>query len=259
MKISAFSKIALALIIAISAVFTAEAAKKPVGKRKSTPKVTVIKQGVTHIYADGALVTRDYSMKRGKTSLSVEYPIGGNPELVDAARQWIKIMLLGDQPYSGSIETPDAMMKKTFAELKQSMQASEEIKVEYSNDKIVTYNRYGDIYDGGVHGMQTNDYRTFSVADGQYLTASMLPGMSVMKPFIIKGFTTSGEVTSEEVNEFYSLDSLEMGSPYVKGDGLHIIYGLYDIAPYVAGFPDSIIPFSWVENKVSSSVAKKYF
>ncbi len=260
MKLSSIAKVALALLITVAGALTADAAKKRSGKKRAATTAIAVQQGATHTYCDGALVTRDYTIKRGKKSLSVEYPVDGNQALVQSTRQWIKTSILGDKPYTGSLDTPDAMMKKAFASyFKDSTEASEEISVAYSNNKIVTYNVNGYFYEGGAHGMPEKYFATFAVADGRPLAASMLPDISVMRPYIIQGFTTDDVVNMDEGNEFYNLDSIEMGSPFVMSDGLHVIYGVYEIAPYAAGFPESIIPFSRIADKVSPSVAQKYF
>lgn len=260
MKISIIARAALALLLIGGMGFNANAAKKRTATKKTRTAATAatVKKGASHSYGNGALSTQEFTYKKGKSSLMVEYPVSGDEQLVTTVRNWIKTVMC-DQ-YSGSLTTPDAMMKKTLSLLDRGEEIQVEIKVAYNNDKVITaiYNQYW--YGGGAHGGTSIVPATFSLSNGAILTEEMLPSISTLRPYILQGIADAGGLSLEGVKEMcFDSGQIPMGTPYVMADGLNVIYQQYEIAPYVAGLPNAVIPFSKLKGVVSQQVFDRYF
>lgn len=260
MKISNIARVALALLLIGGMGFNADAAKKRTTTKKTRTAATAatVKKGASHNYANGALSTQEFTYKKGKSSLKVEYPVSGNEQLVTSVRNWIKSVMCSS--YTGTLSTPDAMMKKTLAMLDRSEEIQVEVKVEFTNDKVITaiYNQYW--YGGGAHGGTSILPATFSISNGVVLTEEMLPPISTLRPYILQGMADANGLSLEGVNAMcFDSSQIPMGIPYVLADGLNVIYQQYEIAPYVAGLPNAVIPFSKLRGVVSQQVFDRYF
>lgn len=255
MKLTHYLRTAMAMVLIASTVFGADAAVKKNKARKTTNTGIVLTKGATHTYADGALTTQDFTYKRGKYSIKVEYPTGGNDALVTEVRKWIQQRLV--EGFTGSLATPDELIKKLVANNKKDG-ASEydlSITVPYSNPKIITVNLKDFAYWGGAHGGSADVSGTFSVDDAQLLTAEMLPAINKMRPYILQGLANNS-IDREWLDDPASID---YGVPYIMGDELHIIYGEYAIGPYCIGMPEAIIPLAEIKGLLSQQVINKYF
>lgn len=248
-------KIVLLLILAMAFTTATEAQtrkKSGSGKKKSSSAAVLpVTKGETKQYGD-YLTTQLFTVKKGKDNkVEIEYPISGDPVLVNAIRKKIKDSV--NDKFTGSLDTPDALMRSALKGKKdvkfgqEGESLSQEIKVVYSSPEVITFTDNGYWYGGGAHGMPWSTGKTFLVADGSILTSDMLPSFSKMKPYIRKGFAKSYGVRESEVGD-YLFDSNGpddySGTVFVTDQGLVIIYQPYEISPYSSGAPTAVIPLA---------------
>lgn len=261
-------KLIVALMAVVLVCSGGYAQKKRSGKSKGKASTSLaVTKGNTSEYGNGCLSTQMFSLKKGKENkLEIEYPTGGNPELVKAVRNYIKDCL--DNKFMGSLDTPDALMKKVMKDKKDiapgrgGESLSEEIKVAYANNNIVTFEDEGYMYMGGAHGASWTGGETFLVADGQVFDESMLPSFSVMKPYILSGLAQYFGVSAKDLGEelMGSVDSLDYpGVFYIKDNGLNFVYQQYEIAPYSAGIPTAVVPITQEVINLFPASAKPFF
>lgn len=224
---------------------------KTTKKTKTTPKKTTstlpVKKGEIKQYGD-YLTTQFFSAKKGKDSeVELEYPIGGNPQLVNAMRQFIKDCLKSD--YTGSLESPEGLIRSVLKN-KRDVQfngsgesLSSEIEVEYATPSIITLKNRGYLYEGGVHGFGWESGETFLVKDGTVLSTDMFPPIYVMKDTILRGIADKSNISIEDV--YYRLfNASEIDYPgvvVIEEDGINFIYQPYEIAPYSEGVVKSVV------------------
>lgn len=244
----------MAVTLMVSAVTCMEAASRKTKARSNANSGIVIKKGATHTYADGALKTQEFTYKRGDFSYKIEYPVGGNVALVNNMRDWIKTKMARD--YSGSLNTPDGLIKKSLSSAKknEAVEASKQVEISYSNDKIININYKDYEYWGGTHGRSSDVTASFSIADATPLTKDMLPFNS-LRSYILQELAQDYDLDCLQIDE----DIVDYGTPYVLDDDLHIIYGEYEIGPFAWGMPHIIFPLSQIRNLLSPGVINKYF
>jgi len=116
-----------------------------------------------------------------------------------------------------------------------------------TQDNNTLFSLYNDYYEylGGAHGMTT---RTSYTIDKEK------EGLLTLKELFVQGYPYSDtinkkikeEISKNPDNYFDSVKSFkgisENQSFYIEGDNLVIYYQLYDLAPYVFGFPTFKIP-----------------
>ncbi|MCM1349052.1 MAG: DUF3298 and DUF4163 domain-containing protein [Firmicutes bacterium] len=248
------------LLLGASSAFDADAkVTRKSGRAKTRTTATAaltVKKGAVKNYADG-LQTQEFSIKRGKSDILVEYPIAGNTQLVSAMRNWIKDMVC--ENYTGSLDTPDAMMTKAIKAVERGETLNEEVKVSYINDKVITVQLQSYLYMGGAHGMPGDVSRTFLLSNGTALTNEMLPSDSQLRSLIASGLCQYFEVanTSELADcMMCPVNELTKGVPYITDKGLVFKYGPYEIAPYAAGMPEAVIPVNKIKPLLGSTAAK---
>lgn len=231
-------------------------------RTKSRAAAPSVVKGAEKTFGD-ELVTQQFTYKKGKSSISVEYPVSGNYELVSAIRGWIRDMLVKD--YTGALDTPDAMLKKALTGMEPGETRNDEVKVIYYADgRAVTILENGEWYGGGAHGMYYEIGATFNPSDGSQLTVSMLPPISKMRPLIKKGLAEYFDVSVSELSDvlmmgdFNDLDYPE-SNVYVTPEGLNVQYSAYEIAPFSAGLPRAVIPLDKELARMLSPEALSYF
>lgn len=236
------------------------------GKAKARTTATALKvvAGATHNYGS-ILTTKDFTCKKGDSYFTVEYPISGNATIVNALRKDIVARIC--PKFSGSLDTPDALLRKALAgyarkgQFGMSGETIEcDIKITYATDKVVTINESSYFYGGGAHGMPLNTSTTYLVSTGQPLTRSMLPSIQTLRPYIINGLLRYADISRSEWDSFYftTTKDLELpeSDPYITKEGLNIIYSAYEIGPYAIGMPVATIPFSDVKRFAGKELLK---
>lgn len=255
MKISNLLRTVLAVVLIASTAAYGDAATRKSKSRTRAKTGMVIKQGETHSYADGALTTQDFSFNQGKFSFKIEYPIGGDENLVKNIRECIQQFMAPD--YTGSLATPDGLIKKALTDNKRDgvIEFDDKISVTYSNGKIITLNLKYYFYAGGAHGGAVDISSTFAIKGAKPLTPAMLPSISKMRPLLLQALAKDGfeDVCLGNTNE------LDYGIPFIMADGLHFIYGQYEIGPYFWGMPEVTLPLSQIRGMLSESVINEYF
>lgn len=231
-------------------------------RTKSRAAAPSVVKGAEKTFGD-ELVTQQFTYKKGKSSISVEYPVSGNHELVSAIRGWIRDMLVKD--YTGALDTPDAMLKKALTGMEPGETRNDEVKVIYYADgRAVTILENGEWYGGGAHGMYYEIGATFNPSDGSQLTVSMLPPIGKMRPLIQKGLAEYFDVSVSELSDVLMMgDENDLDYPesnvYVTPEGLNVQYSAYEIAPFSAGLPKAVIPLDKELAGMLSPAVLSYF
>lgn len=200
--------------------------------------------------------------KKGNNELEIEYPVMGNPELLNGVRSWINDCLGGT--YRGDLENGNALFRHYAAQLGTDPEwdddeeftgyTIDDFEVELINDKIVTYDHKFYVYEGGAHGMGGNYGTTFLQADGSTFARDCFTSYAPMHKYFVEGLKTYFNVTTDQellgcllgpktVNDIQA----PAIDPWITEDGVMFSYTPYEIAPYSAGMPRFTIPFSVVE------------
>lgn len=217
------------------------------GKARSRTTAVTVKRGAEETIA--GITFQTFSCKKGESEISILYPVSGPSAVVTAIRSSIDNSLT-------SASSPEAWIKKTMSNVgpgKESLQYTSKTSVEYSNDNAITILDEGYDYMGGAHGMPWSNSTTFRLSDGKVLTEEMLPSISVLRPLILDGLAESYDTSVSGLSDvlFGSSSELPMGAPSVVKGGLQIKYTPYEIAPFAAGIPTAVIPFSKIKSKLS--------
>lgn len=228
---------------------TAQTRKKSSVKSKKTSSVLPVTKGEIKEYGD-FLTTQIFTVKKGKDNkISIEYPISGDPDLVNAMRRYIKNCL--NENFTGSLDTPDALLrnalkgKKDVSFGQEGESLEQNFKVIYNNQHVITLDNTGYTYMGGAHGMGWNSGTTFLIENGTEFSESMLPSISKMRPFILQGLAKSYNVSTGDLSDILLTSPNEIDYPgtiYITGEGITFIYQPYEIAPWSEGTPTSVVP-----------------
>lgn len=206
-----------------------------------------------------------------KSSIDCDYPVAGDPTLVQNIREWINDMLGGS--YEGDLNNAEAMFNfyaKNLSEDEEGEQilSVKKIKKEYENDKIVTFTCYGYMcYEGAAHGLGGEIGATFRKSDGKLFTADMVPSVynQEMQAFIKKGLKKYFEITSDReleealinVNNLNEIP-LPSADPWITKEGVIFRYMSYEIAAYAAGQPTFVVPAKDIK-KNTNTAGKTFF
>lgn len=235
------------------------AAKSPARKTAATAASAVTKGAVKQLCPE--LSVQTFTLKRRNAKFSIDYPVSGNPQLVNALRVWTKNMVCDN--FTGSLDSPDALMKKAAASVERDENYELTLTYPYASDKVVTADLSGYLYSGGAHGMPSQAARTFLCTNGKPLTTEMLPPFNDIRNYVVDGLIEYCGVSSKsELSDILSVGlselSYDCSNVFVDDKGLNIRYDVYCIAPYYAGFPLVTIPKSKILPLLSAE-AKAYF
>lgn len=236
----------LSLIILLMAVFMAfptmaQTKKKAAPKRTATAVPAVVK-GEIQEYED-YLTTQFFTIKKGKSSISVEYPIAGKPALVNSIRNYIKNLLA--EEYKGSLATPDGLLKSAIKGISKGEQLEENIKVEISSKHIITFtfDCYMDM--GGAHGFSAEGGKTFLVENGKEIQEyETFPEFKKAKKHILESLANYFETTVSGLSDVLFISPDEIEEPenvFLTKEGLIYLWGPGEIAPESAGLPKAKI------------------
>lgn len=123
----------------------------------------------------------------------------------------------------------------------------------------VTYNEncavslYTDTYEytGGAHGLTLRTSDTWNLNTGQkYNLRAFFPNMSNYRTFIIQSiYRQIGEKVQDNTEDFFDdykdlvVKTFNENNFYLVPEGVVIYFQQYDIAPYVSGINEFVIPF----------------
>lgn len=214
--------------------------------------------------------------------ISIDYPEGGNPILLNNIREW----MLGE---TGGTEATDinnagALAKEyingSMKELKEMandmggnggsmpLAYSLDITKIYEGDKFVTFNAANYMYTGGAHGSYFTRSTTFRKSDGKIFGTDMLDmsKQTAIREIIEKRLLPLFEVrTAAQLHEILFLPEgetlvpLPSTPPYIDNGDMVFVYQQYEIAPYAAGSPEVRIPINTLMPYLSASFKKAYF
>lgn len=207
-------------------------------KARTTASAGVRKGAVTE-YGD-YLKMQTFTLKRGQSEYTVQYPVSGNEALVNAIRKWVQRAIY--EKYTGSLETPDGFMQKSMRSLDSFETLTQTVKVLYHNDNVITMYIEGYLYTGGAHGMPFAAGTTFMVNSGKPLELSMIGNFNNYVPYIRKALAKYTEMSESEMRDNGIGNEIPETTPYVTSEGLCFQYGAYEIGPYAIGEPALTVP-----------------
>lgn len=225
--------------------------------------------------------------------ISVEYPISGEKLYLDSVRNWINDILSVDvfaedgyvKRFSAKQDDGQALVKyystaklcndmdqdtkSRLKEFKMRYECTEDIKVSFLGEHLTSYISQTYIFTGGAHGGIINASTVFNNKTGAMLGWEMIKDTMKLKSYIIDGLLAYFETDSKQSLSDYlfngdyftpkiSLDNFPLPrlSPYFNEDGLVVMYGQYEIAPYAAGMPFAIITWDKLEQVLTEDVLK---
>lgn len=241
----------LSAIAICAGAFTAQAATKKVRRSAKSAPALAVKTGETKQYdygnGAGSLETRMFTISKKVTvmvgpslkdrldcKMSLEYPMEGPDALVEAVRHWIKQQI--NEKYTGSLTTPNGLMLSE-AKSWDGEQVDIDVKIAYSNQKIVTFECNAYFYGGGAHGMSRTTYGTFKFANGDMLSTLDMPPLSAFKIRPLLAALYDVPASELESNGFTVPKAYSDFDPFILADGLYIKWGAYDIAAGAFGEP----------------------
>lgn len=229
------------------------------------------------------LQTTTYSNKEKKGiwnyTLKAAYPTGGNKYLVGNIREWINECLGGS--YFGDLADIDDLFtyySKSFLTSQEPYEGGNtegdgpectsdyEFAIVWQTDNLITYSCQTYWYGGGAHGGSGFEGQTFRKSDGKKFGKDMLLRNADLQKELNKGLKKYFEVTSDteleenlQVSDYYSATYLPLpaADPWLDKDGLHLMYGQYEIACYAAGMPEIVIPYSRAKKFLTATIQKE--
>lgn len=269
MDLKRIFRVGVALSLALVLMGPVDAGAKTVSKRRATTTATrksatgpAVVKGEVKTYGD-YLTTQLFSIKKGESQITVEYPMSGNEELVKAVRSYIVDFV--NDTCRGDTSSPEQLLKTTIKGYSSKGSygmtgetVNEKVVVVYSNDNVISYLGDGYSYMGGAHGMPFAVGCSFLVSNGKALTTDMMPPISTMRPYIIDGLCESIEMDEPDIQDaipgIYEID-YPGGAPYFTEDGLVFHYGAYEIGSYALGMPTSTVSWSDAAKLLSGDAA----
>lgn len=219
--------------------------------------------------------------------LTADYPVSGNEALVKNVRDWVAKSMSYSSAIMSESEKPKvfdgiadgkvfldsagtyllSQAKIDFDEyVKQNISVSYEYifsaREAYKTDTYVTYSSNNYIYLGGAHGSTIFDDAVFSLKSGEQFGWNMfvpdsLPAIKeIIKKDLMTEFFKVKDVRAFRDGLLVDPDTLPLPatSPYFLADGVHFIYQQYEIAPYSAGMPGCVVPYSEVMDMFTPAV-----
>lgn len=198
--------------------------------------------------------------------IAVDAPAQDNETLCNIIREFISDELGGT--YRGGYSDVDSMLAyygrqkyDEFYDMAKDMEGSfglpysydASIRKIYETDKLVTYQTVISEYLGGAHPSTYAAAATFRKSDGRRFGRDIF-NMSFNEKsseILSDGLKKYFEVkTDNELRECllnmndYIIIPMPQSAPYFTKDGIVLSYGQYEIAPYAAGMPAVVIPYS---------------
>lgn len=196
------------------------------------------------------------------------YPIMKS-NATDSINAWISQCLMPKSNVSGSIvdvvkkagESAIDSIKSDFSSLEKDgfdNPMPEEYKWNIGPDhvgsKYVTYKSVSYVYQGGAHGASIYAASTFGLPSGKVWGYNMLNASDLAKvrALVIEGLQTYFKVDSVgalKENLLVGPDevTLPQTPPCLTVSGMEFVYQQYEIAPYAAGMPKCVVPYSAIE------------
>lgn len=119
----------------------------------------------------------------------------------------------------------------------------------YNDNHILTYYLLNYAFTGGAHGLETQDYTVVNIKTGKplALTDIFQPGFETQLTLLLtrKLKEIAGIKQNEKLSEngFFVDDVVPNDNFYITTCGVGFVYNHYEIAPYVNGPTDILLPF----------------
>lgn len=226
-----------------------------------------------------------------KAEVAGQYPVAGITPLVDSVRAWLgKRLSCSIQNSSNCMFKPTAaelasgssmaaacgkaLLESAGNDFKGFVKEGFSINYEFSyrfgpsyqTDKLLTYNFNSYVYLGGAHGSSLGSGQSFDANTGQMLTVDniFLPDKKAELTKLV-GEALWQQYFKENCEEGATLSDvllinpakleLPVTPPLFADKGLIFIYQQYEIAPYAAGMPACVLPYSVVKPLMNQKAA----
>ena len=241
--------------------FAGNPKKKTAHKNAKTSTAVVVKVGEEHSYGEG-LSTREYSVKTKNADIKVEYPVAGSPALVDAIRNYIKDKI--NQKYTGSLSSPEDLIKSAVKALDSGESINEEINVVFNGVHSISLKDTGYLnMKGAAHGMPWSTGKTFLKSNGNTFEISMFPPIEKFMSPIATGLAQYLNVPISALkDEIFGWGTSEFAYPstvFLTNEGIELIWEPYEIGPYSMGMPTVTIPATSENLKLLAPEAQSFF
>lgn len=219
--------------------------------------------------------------KAVECSVVADYPTSSDA-LARAVREYINESLGGT--YAGDLAQGDSLVAYYGSSQKDSLlkdagwigQSAAQlfymasIKKIYETATLVTYKTTVSIYQGGAHPSTYVSGATFRKSDGRKFGYDMFRNNFTV-PGDISSDVESGLMKYFEVSSAEALrPNLMLGDnvyaipmpqnvPFITEQGVVLLYGQYEIAPYAAGMPEVVIPIAKAKASYFTSTVKALF
>ena len=237
--------------------------------------------------AELKLKTYSFSAREGMAhvDISVEFPVDGDPQLVEAIREHIgqrveldidKVKLSDGQ---GVVDFYGNNLMEEMKSLAADYEGDDYVTEVYHNwsftklcetDKFVTFLGEAAIYEGGIHGISFHTGTTFLKQDGTEITTEMLRNtdsaafQKLIRDGLRKYFNPEDhELTDEELGEeLIAVEDvnnipLPHSEPYITEEGVCFVYQPYEISYYAAGMPAFTVPVEQMKPFLTEKAIKK--
>ena len=131
-----------------------------------------------------------------------------------------------------------------------SYESSKSINITYFNDKTISIRRTSTLYLGGAHGVYNNYNLVYSLETGEKIEVT-----NFIKDFDdteLKSLMREKLLSIEDRNEesyLVPLDEITLAdtSFYIYADGMHFVWPIYTITPYVLGETEIVFDFDEIK------------
>ena len=130
-----------------------------------------------------------------------------------------------------------------------SYESSKSISITYFNEKTISIRTTSSLYLGGAHGVYNNHNSVYSLETGEKIEVTNL-----IKDFddgelksIVGGWLLSIDNRTEE-DYLVPLDEITLAdtSFYIYADGVHFVWPIYTITPYILGETEIVLSFNQI-------------
>lgn len=269
-KMLKLSELTLLLLFCLSFASCKSNQKNGYGRSEENLKSELI------TYSDSLFTSDSSHYKVAQVEIKVDYPLG-NSLVCNFIREWINDELYRYVYHSNKeegkvVDIEDSILKKgedfinfcgsallnNYQNETSSGETTINISKIYETIDIVTYQIDVYIYSAGAaHGINPLRGVTFRKSDGRRFDSNMIYEipLDVLKKGLQSFFGDEINIYDACISDAVSEYSIDMPAtdPYFTKDGLLLIYQQYEIAPYVYGHPQFVIPYSEVKKYLSPS------
>lgn len=206
------------------------------------------------------------------SSISADFPKDGCFLAVNSIQEWISEML--DGTYSGKVSDGKKMLnfyvqdkvdfcKQFLQDAPAGMAFDYDVKIskEYETETFVTYQCLQETYLGGAHGSHYTAAQTFRKLDGRRMDWNIFQSnrmddvRELVSRTIQKSFFNMDDKEFQELKEGFmnGYFPLPQTMPVFLEKGVLFQYQEYEIAPYAAGAPSCVIPYSVLDTLFSNT------